>query len=104
MKVVVVEKIEHHACYETFTAQVGTVALSMSDRLYHCFTTILGVYASADMAKEALENERKELLEQYGEKVLDDENIDPDDKHTYFTFSVKFLELKGISEKEGDTK
>lgn len=102
MKVVVVDKIEHVAFSETFSAQIGTVTISMTDKLYHRFTTILGVYASVDMAREALENEKMELIEQYGEKVFDDENIE--DMHTYYTFASRVLELEGVDEKEGETE
>jgi len=102
VKVIVVDKIENVAFEETFGAKVGTTTITMTDMLYHTFTTILGVYASADAARKALENEKMELMKKYGEKALDDENIE--DNHTFYTFATRVLELEGVDEKEGEEK
>ena len=93
MKVIVIDKIENVAFEETFGAKVGTATITMTDMLYHTFTTILGVYVSADAARKAIENEKMELMKKYGEKALDDENIA--DMHTYYTFASRVLELEG---------
>ena len=100
MRVIVVEKIEHCAYHETFSAEVRTTTITMTDMLYHTFTTILGVYASVDLAREALENEKMKLIEQYGEKALDDENIE--DNHTFYTFESRVLKLEGLDDEEGE--
>lgn len=92
MKVIVIEKTEYAAYSETFSARVGTTTIAMTDKLYHPFTTIIGVYVSADEARKAIENEKMELIKEYGEKALDDENIE--DKHTFYTFASRVLELK----------
>ena len=96
MKVIVIEKIEHTAYSETFSARVGTATIAMTDKLYHTLTTILGVYVSADASTKAIENEKMELIKKYGEKALDDENIA--DKHTFYTFAARVLELEGNKE------
>lgn len=93
MKVIVVEKIENYANDITFDAQVGTATIAITDKLYQRYITILGVYASADAAREAIENEKMELIEHYGEKALDDENTD--DMHTFYGFATDVLELRG---------
>lgn len=100
MKVIVVEENEHCAYYDTFSAKVGTTTITMSDKLYRTYTTILGVYVSADTARKVIENEKMELVEKYGEKALDDENIG--DMHTYYTFASRVLELEGVNEEEGE--
>lgn len=102
MKVIVVEKIEHCAYRETFSEEVGTTTITMTDMLYHTFTTILGVYVSVDAARKALENEKMELMNKYGEKALDDENIE--DNHTFYTFASRVLKLEGVDEKEGEAE
>lgn len=95
MKVIVVEKIENVAFEETFSVTVGNATISLTDKVYHRLTTILGVYISVDAARKALENEKMELMTFYGENALDDENID--DMHTYYTFSTRMLELEGTN-------
>lgn len=98
MKVVVVEKTEYAAYSETFSAVVGTTTIAMTDKLYHPYTTIIGVYVSADEARKAIENEKMELIKEYGEKALDDENIE--DKHTFYTFASRVLELDDNKEED----
>ena len=93
MKVIVIEKTENYAYSVTFSARVGTATIAMTDKVYHNFTTILGVYVSADAARKAIENEKMELVKKYGEKAHDDENIV--DKHTFYTFASRVLELEG---------
>lgn len=91
MKVIVVDKIKNWAYDTTFKAKLGTATIAITNKLYHTFTTILGVYVSVDAARKAIENEKMELIEMYGEKALDDENIG--DMHTYYTFVSSVLEL-----------
>lgn len=100
MKVIVVDKTEYAAYSETFSARVGTATIAMTEKIYHPFTTIIGVFVSTDSARKAIENEKMELLKEYGEKALDDENIE--DKHTFYTFGSRVLELEGNDE-EGKT-
>lgn len=98
MKVIVVEKTEYTAYSETFSATVGSTTIQMSDKLYHPFTTIIGVYISADSARKAIESEKMELIKEYGEKALDDENIE--DKHTFYTFASRVLEMEDNKEED----
>ena len=98
MKVIVVEKTEYTAYSETFRATVGTTTIEMTDKLYHPYTTILGVYVSADAARKAIESEKMELIKEYGEKALDDENIE--DKHTFYNFASRVLELEDNKEED----
>lgn len=102
MKVFVVLKTEHYAFDETISTKIGTTVITMTDLMYRQFTTILGVYASTDAARKALKNKKMELIQKYGEKVLDDEDIE--DMHTFYTFTSVMLELNDDDEKEGDKK
>lgn len=93
MKVIVVMKVENVAFAETFSERVGITTIVMTDKVYHRYTTILGVYVSADEARKAIENEKMELIKKYGKEALDDENIA--DKHTFYTFASRVLEVEG---------
>lgn len=97
MRVVIVEKNENIALEEDFEFSSGTSTITITGKVYHRFTSIIGVFSSADMAKEALENEKKKILAEYGEKALDDEDIE--DNHTFYTFGVYVFDVKEAKEK-----
>ena len=80
MKVFVAWVIENVALKETFEI---TSHLSVTDNVYRKLTTILGVYASANAVRKALDKKRENIEKMYGAKALDDENIE--DKHTFYT-------------------
>lgn len=81
MKVFVAWIIKNVALKETFEI---TSYFSVTEKIYHRMTTILGVYASADAVRKALDKEKENIVKMYGVKALDDENIK--DKHTFYTF------------------
>lgn len=93
MNVIVIEKRENFAVEETFSVKVGTTTISTTGKIYHEYTSILGVYASTDAAIKALENEKMKILDCCGAKALDDENIG--DMHTFYTFATISLEVEG---------
>lgn len=89
MKVFVAWVIENVALKETFKI---TSHLSVTDKVYQRITTILGVYASANAVRKALDKEKENIVKMYGVKALDDENIK--DKHTFYTFACGTYEIK----------
>lgn len=101
MKVFVAWVIENVAIKETFKI---TSNLSVTDKVYHRLTTILGVYASGDAVRKALDKEKENVAKMYGAKALDDENTE--DKHTFYTFGCGFYKVEGYEEgsKEGEEK
>lgn len=89
MKVFVAWVIKNVALKETFEI---TRHLSVTDKVYQRITTILGVYASANAVRKALDKEKENIVKMYGVKALDDENIK--DKHTFYTFACGTYEIK----------
>lgn len=97
MRVVIVEKNENIALEEYFEFSSGTSTITITGKVYHRLTSIIGVFSSADMAKEAIDTEKMRILKEYGEKALDDENIE--DNHTFYTFGVYVFDVKEDKEK-----
>ena len=99
MKVFVAWVIENVAIKETFKI---TSNLSVTDKVYQRLATIIGVYASGDAVRKALDKEREDIVKMYGAKALDDENTE--DKHTFYTFGCGFYKVEGQEEgsKEGE--
>lgn len=94
MVVWVVTITEHYPCKETFefmSSNRQKFELSVTGAVRKHDTRILGITVKDTDAKLLIENKRKELIEQYGEKILEES---PDPNHRFFTFGVELKDVK----------
>ena len=94
MKVIVVTRSMHSKDPITITLRGREdVSITITGMIYNEYKSVMGVFKTAEAARRFIEENRKEIVELYGEIALDDEYIK--DGHTYYTYGSCTKELEG---------
>lgn len=84
-KVIVVTRREYYPSEVILTKNLGSFTITVSDDVYEHYDTIIGVFSTADGARKAIEDEKKRILQLYGEKALSD---DEEGTYIHYMFST----------------
>lgn len=97
MKVIVVESTHYTPGEREIIKRItDDVYVSVTDNQYITYTHVIGVFATADEAREFIEKERKKILTKYGEKALCDPcDIEGEEElFEHYTFSTSMWNVK----------
>lgn len=93
MKVIVVTRSMHSKEPITLRNFRGNFGIAVTDMIYNEYKSVMGVFKTAEAARQFIEKDREKLIDQYGEKALDDEYTK--DGHTYYTYGSCTKDLEG---------
>lgn len=94
MIVWVMTKTEHYPCKESFefmSSNRQKFELTVTGTVRKHDTYVLGIAANDKVARLMIETEKQKLIEQYGEKILEES---PDPNHRFFTFGAELKDVK----------
>ena len=95
MKVIVITRSMHSKEPVTITLRNReNVSISVTDMIYTEYKSVMGVFKTAEAARQFIEKNKEELIDQYGEIALDDEYIR--DGHTYYTYGSCTKDLEDV--------
>ena len=92
MKVIAITETHYFPVNITIPLEVGTAKIEVTDKIYSSYTTVIEVCETVEAAEATIKKRRAHIVEHFGEKALDDENIK--DKHSFFTYGTKTLDTK----------
>lgn len=96
MKVIVVESTHYTPGEREIIKRItDDVYVSVTDNQYITYTHVIGVFATADEAREFIKKERKKILAKYGEKALYEPcDIEEEELSEHYTFSTSMWNVK----------
>lgn len=101
MDVIVVESTHYIPWTKEIIKRIADdVYVSVTDNQYITYTNVIGVFTTADEAREFVKKKKKEILTKYGEKALCDPcDTEEGEVFEHFTFGSSIWDVK-----EGDEK
>lgn len=96
MKVIVVESTEYiPGEIEICKRITDDICVSVTDNQYIKYTRVIGVFATADEARDFIKKERKKILTKYGETALCDPcDTEEGELFRHFTFGTSMWDVK----------
>ncbi len=96
MKVIVVESTHYTPGEREIIKRINDdVYVSVTDNQYITHTYVIGIFATADDAREFIKKEREKILTKYGEKALCDPcDEEEEELFEHYTFSTSMWNVK----------
>lgn len=96
MRVIVVELKEYIPGEREIVKRItDDICVSVTDNQYITYTSVIGVFATADEARDFIKKERKKILTKYGETALCDPcDTEEDELFRHFTFGTSMWDVK----------